>query len=102
MYYIGESGNSASTRIDQHISAIRRFLPYLNYTSEVGYHFNLKGHIIKHHFRFAIFIDKIYDKEHRLSIEADLINIFHMLQPPIINKYIPPISKIKYPCFIYK
>ena len=43
-FYIGQSSKSVKIRIGQHIRAIKNFKPFLNYTNEVGYHFNLSGH----------------------------------------------------------
>ena len=54
-YYIGQTGKSTETRIKQHLNAIRNFVPFLKYTSEIGHHFNLKGHEINKHFRFCVY-----------------------------------------------
>ena len=95
IFYVGQSSKSARVRINQHIKAIINFKPFVNNTNEVGYHFNLKGHNYKRDFRFFIFNDKIIDKFKRLSIETDLINIIQVFNPPIINKMVPSIFKIK-------
>ena len=77
-FYIGESGKSARIRITQHIRAIINFKPYVKYTNEVGYHFNLKNHNYKRDFQFFIFKCNVYTKIDRLSIETDLIHLVNM------------------------
>lgn len=94
IYYIGQTKN-AKCRMSQHIRAIKTFIPYLNLTSEVGHHFNLKGHKIETHFEFLIFKDKVDLLEDRLSIEKDLIHLFLNFHPPIINDKIPSLYNIK-------
>ena len=134
VYYIGESGFSASERISQHLYDIRRFLPYgtqssiiskvvsnfsknhrpkrlikeknfnicifkpLRKITEVSEHFNLKGHNIYSHFKFCIFDKGLNDKETRLSVETDLMNIVKLFKP-IINKKVPSFKFLNKLCF---
>jgi hypothetical protein len=134
VYYIGESGFSASERISQHLYDIRRFLPYGTQSSiiskvvsnfsknhrpkrltreknfnicifkpyrkitEVSEHFNLKGHNIYSHFKFCIFDKGLNDKETRLSVETDLMNIVKLFKP-IINKKVPSFKFLNKLCF---
>jgi len=75
-FYIGETGEYAYVRINQHIKSIVNFQPYKNNTFlPVAEHFRLKGHILFNHFRFCIF-NKNLEKSKRLSTEIDIINIF--------------------------
>ena len=101
-FYIGQSSKNARIRINQHIRSIMNFKPYVNYTSEVGHHFNLKGHNFKRDFQYFVFKDNISDKHSRLSIENDLIHIVQQFNPPIINRFIPSIHKLNTLAFYNK
>ena len=101
-FYIGQSSQTARLRISQHIRSIIKFKPYINETSEVGYHFNLKGHNFQRDFQYFIFKDNIRDKYDRLSIENDLIHIVKSFNPPVINRVIPSIYKLKTLAFYNK
>jgi hypothetical protein len=81
------------------LRAIKSFKPYLKPTTEVGYHFNLKGHSTKKHFKIAIFKSNVQDVKERLSIEIDLIHLIDGYNGPIINSLIPSQNKIKKTCF---
>ena len=100
VFYVGQSSKSANTRIRQHLRAIKNFKPFIKYTSEVGYHFNLKGHSTKDHFRFSIFVSNLELDSLRFSVECDIINIFNSFHPPIINEKKPNIYNIKHLTFI--
>ena len=99
VFYIGQSGNSIKLRISQHLKTIKYFQPFINYTSEIGYHFNLRGHSINDHFRFSVFRSNLDNDKIRFSIESDIINIFHYFHPPVLNAKIPKISKIEHLSF---
>ena len=99
-FYIGQSSKTARIRISQHIQAIIKFKPYINFTSEVGCHFNLKGHNFKRDFCFFIFKDGIDNIKERLSNETNLIHIFERFNPPIINAKIPNIHSVNTLCFL--
>jgi hypothetical protein len=73
LFLIGQTGQLFRERMKQHLSAIKLFRHYLKPTTEVGYHFNLKGHSTKEQFQIAIFNSDIHDSKERLSIETDLI-----------------------------
>jgi hypothetical protein len=103
VYYIGESGRNASTRIKEHMRNINNFgrnieKSILNFdkTSEVAVHFNTMKHE-QSHFKFFIFRNNLIESEHRKSIETDLINMFINLGINILNKpnKIPSIKYIK-------
>jgi predicted GIY-YIG superfamily endonuclease len=93
-FYIGQSEKSARIRLKQHIRAIVKFKPFIRYTNEVGYHFNLKGHNYLRDFEFFIFKDKIKKKKYRLSVENDIIHIVNNFNKKIMNKIIPSIYKL--------
>ncbi len=95
MFYIGQTSKSARVRLNQHLYAIKKFIPFLHLTNEVGLHFNLRYHNYKDHFRFFIFKDNVKLLEDRLSIEKDLINLFIHFNPPLINSRIPSTFNIK-------
>ena len=99
-FYIGQSEKSARIRLKQHIRAIIKFKPYVHYTNEVGYHFNLKGHNYLRDFQFFIFKDKGKKKKERLSIENDIIHIFNSFDTPIMNKIIPNVYKLNTLAFL--
>jgi len=88
VFYIGQA-KSLTKRLNNHKKDIESFIPYINITSEVGLHFNLKGHDYKRDLKFCIFRDKIPLLEDRLSIEKDVINIFKLNGVPLLNKKIP-------------
>jgi hypothetical protein len=73
------------------------FKPYRKIT-EVSEHFNLKGHNIYSHFKFCIFDKGLNDKETRLSVETDLMNIVKLFKP-IINKKVPSFKFLNKLCF---
>ncbi len=52
-FYVGETQRKVSTRIREHLRDIKKFIPYIQFNSEVSFHFNLKGHR-NHHFCFFI------------------------------------------------
>ena len=81
-FYIGQTKNDIKTRFYNHFNSIRNFEFHNAGKSEVGKHFNSVNHDYKIHFKFAVFIDNIEDLSERLSFEADLINIFQLLNPP--------------------
>jgi len=88
-YYVDHTEKSARIRLKQHIRAIIKFKPYIHYTNEVGYHFNLKGHNYIRDFQFSIFKDNLKKKKNRLSVETDVIHIIKRFNISIINKIIP-------------
>ena len=98
-FYVGQTKQSISKRIRQHISCIKCFIPFLRFTSEVGFHFNLKGHEISKHFRFCVFKSNINDDILRYSVETDIINLIKLFHPPILNLNTPSIYSIKQPTF---
>ena len=93
-FYVGQSSKSVHVRLKQHIKAIKKFFPYVNYTNEVGYHFNLKGHNYEKNLKFFVFKNDLKKSKNRLSVETDLIHIIETFNPPIINKIKPSIYKI--------
>ena len=94
-YYIGET-QSIKERMSTHRSTINNFDIYNTDKNkyEVGYHFALRGHRIKDHFRFLIFDKNIFEKEDRLSKETDVINLFKNNNMFILNSK----SKQPYHC----
>ena len=42
LFYIGETSRCLSKRFNEHLNSIKKFKPYTNKTTEIGYHFNLK------------------------------------------------------------
>ncbi len=66
--------------------------------TEVSEHFNLKGHDKINHFRFVIFDKNISEKELRLSVETDLMNLI-LNFGKILNKKVPNFKFIKKLCF---
>ena len=99
-FYIGQSQKLVKIRIKQHLQAILNFKPYIKYTNEVGYHFNLKGHKYIRDFQFYVFKCDIEDVKERLSVETDLIHLFKDFNPPIMNKKIPTRFGIKSLAFL--
>jgi hypothetical protein len=95
LFYVGQTGQKIKIRLSQHIRSINKFKPYYNYTTEVGYHFNLKHHEPNIHFKFTIFKHDIENKEERLQIEAHLIHLINKFNGPIINAFIPNHSTCK-------
>jgi predicted GIY-YIG superfamily endonuclease len=87
-FYIGQA-QSFEKRFKQHKRDITSFKPYLNVTSEVGLHFNLKNHDYKKDLKFCIFNKDLKNLEDRLSIETDMINIFRINGVPLLNIKIP-------------
>jgi predicted GIY-YIG superfamily endonuclease len=87
-FYIGQA-QSFDKRFKQHKRDITSFKPYLNVTSEVGLHFNLKNHDYKKDLKFCIFNKDLKILEDRLSIETDMINIFRNNGIPLLNIKIP-------------
>ena len=98
VFYIGETGRRVSTRFKEHINAIHKFVPFKNYTTEIGYHFNLKSHDYRKHLQLYVFKNNLKSKEHRRSVEGSLIILMNQFNPPIINVNIP--SKINSLCFL--
>ena len=93
-FYIGQSGRNFKIRFSEHIKNILGFMNLSKNNSEVASHFNLKRHNYKTDLKFCIFKKDIYNLEHRLSIETDLINIFMSLKFKILNAKIPNIKYI--------
>ena len=58
-------------------------------------HFNKNGHDYKKDVKFCIFNKNIGLLSDRLSMEADLINIFIFLKLNLINSFIPNYNHIK-------
>jgi hypothetical protein len=98
-FYVGESGKTAKIRIAQHLYNINSFKPFNN-TTEIGFHFNLRGHNLIQHFRFAVIVKNIESKESRLSIETDLIYIIERFHGNIINSLKPSTRTIKNNTFL--
>jgi hypothetical protein len=98
-YYIGQTGQLIKERIKQRLRAIRLFKPYLNPTTEIGYHFNLRHHKTSEHFKFVIFKENVNEFNERLSIETDLIHLINSFNSPALNALIPSNCKIKKTCF---
>ena len=73
------------------------FKPYRKIT-EISEHFNLKDHNVYSHFDFCIFDKELNDKETRLSVETDLMNIIKLFRP-IINKKVPSFKFLNKLCF---
>jgi hypothetical protein len=95
MLYIGQTNKSARVRLNKHLYAIKKFVPYLHIKNEVGLHFNLPYHNFKDHFRFFIFKENVKLLVDRLSIEKDLINLFMYFNPPLINSRKPSTFDLK-------
>jgi hypothetical protein len=95
-FYIGET---AKKRIYSHLNKIKNFKPFSDHMTEVGFHFNLREHSTDRDFRFAIFNKDIAIKDKRLSIEADLKNIFRSFGAVVINSFIRNINGVKYASF---
>jgi hypothetical protein len=72
-------------RLDGHLSKIRCFIPFEKETSEIGFHFNLKGHNYLEHLKVFIFLSGINDDEERLDVESELIHLFLTFGCKIIN-----------------
>ena len=72
-------------RFKHHISDIKCFIPYLKEKSEVAFHFNRKGHIVKEHLKAFIFTCDIINDEYRKMIESELIHIFLIMGCKVIN-----------------
>ena len=98
LFYIGETSRCLSKRFNEHLNSIKKFKPYTNKTTEVGYHFNLKRHNYRNDLQLYVFKNKLNLKEFRRAIETDLINLFNHFNPPIINAIIP--SNIKHLSFV--
>ena len=105
-FYIGQSQNTVKKRIGEHINSIRRFKKDLNKSiinlesfSETAVHFNETGHNVYDDFKFVVFETNVINKELRLSIETDLINLFNKLNIKILNSLIPSKNKISYLTF---
>jgi hypothetical protein len=84
-YYIGETKQTFEERFKHHISDIKCFIPYLKEKSEVAFHFNRKGHIVKEHLKAFIFTCDIINDEYRKMIESELIHIFLIMGCKVIN-----------------
>ena len=67
VFYKIQTKRSCFERIKEHLRDIKNFIPYINVTSEVGFHFNLRKHDYKAHFSFFIFKKNIFDTITRLS-----------------------------------
>jgi hypothetical protein len=50
VFYVGQTKRNAFQRIKEHLIDINKFIPFIRFTSEVGFHFNLKYHNYKNHF----------------------------------------------------
>ena len=100
VFYVGQTKRSASARLKEHIKDIKKFVPFINLTSEVGFHFNLRNHNYKNHLQFYIFKKDVLNLEDRLSIETDIIHLIKENNPPIINQIIPSKSKIGFLSFL--
>ena len=95
VYYIGQTGRKFITRFTEHLRNIKNFKAFIKINSEIATHFNIKGHNFTSDLKFCIFKTNVYLVNDRLSIEADLINIFISLNLKIINNIIPNLNKIK-------
>ena len=69
--------------------------------TEVAEHFNLKGHSAFRDFKFCIFDKNLGDREIRLSIETDIMNIIRDFNH-IINIKIPNFKFINNLSFSFK
>jgi hypothetical protein len=94
LFYVGQTKQKIKLRINQHLSTIKKFRPYINPTTEVGLHFNLKYHS-KDDLQISIFRCNIEDINKRLNIEADLINLIDKFNGPIINAIKPKLNNLK-------
>ena len=94
MYYIGQTGRSFKMRFNEHIRNIHSFKNLKKFNTEVSIHFNKKGHDYNRHIKFCIFNKNIDLLSDRLSMEADLINIFIFLKLNLINSFIPYIKEL--------
>ena len=100
VYYIGETEESLQKRMSGHFGTIKRFIPFVRMESEVAFHFNLKGHDLKKHFKVCVFKDLLITKKSRLSVEADLIYLFNEgYEAIVLNKKILSQNKIEQFCF---
>ena len=95
VYYIGQTGRKFITRFTEHLRNIKNFKAFIKINSEIATHFNIKGHNFTSDLKFCIFKTNVYLVNDRLSIEADLINIFISLNLKIINNIILNLNKIK-------
>ena len=94
LFYIGETSKSLKSRFSSHKHCIKKFHPFLNFTSEIGDHFNKRGHELNKHLKLAIFKKDFKDSKQRFSTETDLIHFISNLHPPIINSRIPSLFSI--------
>ncbi|CAF1089856.1 unnamed protein product [Brachionus calyciflorus] len=107
LFYIGETGKMVKQRILEHIYGIKYFknnsikcLIRYDSCSETAIHFAPADHEINRDFQFFIFKSGLIDSSIRKSTESELINLFLILNVPIINKKIPNHKYIKTLSFI--
>jgi hypothetical protein len=100
LFYIGQTSQKIKIRISQHLRTIEKFHPFLNRTSEVGYHFNLKHHDPMVHFKFTIFKNNLNEINERLNIESLLIDLIDKFNKPVINALKPQLKNNKMVTFI--
>ena len=101
MFYIGETSKSLLIRINQHLNAIKRFIPYFKKENEIAVHFRSVGHNIPNDFRVCVFRDNLIDTTIRRSVEMDLILLFkNVFNFEILNSKIYNYNFLNKLCFI--
>ena len=88
VFYIGETTNFKS-RVRNHLSNIKNFIPFDSSNTCVSFHFNLSNHDYNKCLKFIIFKDKIVDCLTRFSFESQLINLFSSISNKLLNDKIP-------------
>ena len=86
-YYIGQT-NNIKKRIYNHLTSIKKFIPFDKKNTVISNHFNLKNHDYSN-FSFYIIKKNIEHLNTRLKTESFLINLFIKLNMNILNDYIP-------------
>ena len=84
-YYIGETSLILKKRLASHLYCIKKYIPFLNETSEVGEHFSRKNHDYNSDLKFFIFKNNVIDGVTRKSIETEIIQFFYKSGCTVIN-----------------
>jgi hypothetical protein len=98
-FYIGKTETTIKKRLKLHFSMIRNFLPFkYNCHSDID-HFNLVDHNYKAHLKFYIYRCSFLTTEELLTYENIIINFFSIMNPPIMNDFIPFLNRSHKPIF---
>ena len=91
--YTGETRQTIKDRIYQHLRTVIKFHKFFNNT-EIGDHFNRKGHNYENHLRVFVFKNSLINEDERRDFKQHIIGIYKFCGTIPINRKIYKTKKL--------